>query len=669
MSPSTTLHPFVARSSKMLRKEVDELERVLIWSTHFVSKKTQDTSKRPSLLEFPYKKLFASTGSRPSYTIKQSLGHKFHVIQNSLNELCDKMRIAMSHCLQCDPIYGGFHVPYSGLENYLEHNLVVEADKDSSIVLMSRTLYLREAQLNMDSVFNNAPVYQFLGPRSSLTDWVDKGHAWQRKVASWLLHFYPDHLREFLCTFMDSYSKPVMPKFRLLVKTHKSASVDAKGGFSSRPLVGLFCWATTPSSILLGVAGLILLKIHRQLHPMASPIIDSYDLLSRLRKHFSTNTHDDWKCSTIDFSAMYTRVTWEHTLHTYNYWRNVFYNCDRSTLHISKVELAFLDFVFTPINQFAMHELGCDHPYFELQRHAPTIGLALLHFVYMHTVFLSPGLGVYRQAQGWPMGTNEAPPWAQLTLRSYEHAGRLPSDCVLFRFLDDGLILHRSSHTVVKQHLDVIYPPNLPWSFEVTDMVSDIHFLDVHIVALCPLKTSVYWKPTHTCSYIRWDANVPRHIRIAWVRGEFIRYIRICSSCSFYRLCCQRLIRALLFLNYPKHVIQAQAIDWDDRHKYTTLRRDSAASGGGRDAVDSHIVSLSQAEQNPHSTIGPIVHVLRVVHHSALPLRWSSVVHGLKSRLPFIPGLKLFAILRPLPNIKRLFRRWALRALQQPIGS
>ena len=29
----------------------------------------------------------------------------------------------------------------------------------------------------------------------------------------------------------------------------------------------------------------------------------------------------------------------------------------------------------------------------------------------------------------------------------------------------------------------------------------------------------------------------------------------------------------------------------------------------------------------------------RVVHHSALPLCWSSVVHGLKSELPFLPGL------------------------------
>ena len=71
--PFPTLHPFVAGSSKMLRKDVDELEWVLIWSTHFVSKKTQDTSKRPSLLEFPYKNFFASTGSRPSYTISECL--------------------------------------------------------------------------------------------------------------------------------------------------------------------------------------------------------------------------------------------------------------------------------------------------------------------------------------------------------------------------------------------------------------------------------------------------------------------------------------------------------------------------------------------------------------------------------------------------------------------
>ena len=83
----------------------------------------------------------------------------------------------------------------------------------------------------MDLVFYNGHFYQLLGPPSSLTGRVDKEQAWHRKVASWLPHFYPDHLRDFLCTFMDSYSKPVMPKFRLLVKTDKSASVNTKGCF------------------------------------------------------------------------------------------------------------------------------------------------------------------------------------------------------------------------------------------------------------------------------------------------------------------------------------------------------------------------------------------------------------------------------------------------------
>ena len=75
-----TLHPLVGRSSRMLRNEVDEFERVLNWATNFLYKKTQDTSKCPSLLDYPYRKLFASTGSRHSHTIQQSLGHEFNVI-------------------------------------------------------------------------------------------------------------------------------------------------------------------------------------------------------------------------------------------------------------------------------------------------------------------------------------------------------------------------------------------------------------------------------------------------------------------------------------------------------------------------------------------------------------------------------------------------------------
>ena len=39
--------------------------------------------------------------------------------------------------------------------------------------------------------------------------------------------------------------------------------------------------------------------------------------------------------------------------------------------------------------------------------------------LYIHTpFFVNPGLGVYHQGQGWPMGTNAPPPWLQLTLQS-----------------------------------------------------------------------------------------------------------------------------------------------------------------------------------------------------------------------------------------------------------
>ena len=65
-----------------------------------------------------------------------------------------------------------------------------------------------------------------------------------------------------------------------------------------------------------------------------------------------------------------------------------------------------------------------------------------------------------------------------------------------------------------------------------------------------------------------------------------------------------------------------------------------------------------------HTPLGA-AHATAYVHARDL----TATATNRRTKLPFIPGLKLFAILRPLPNIKRLFRRWALRALQQPIGS
>ena len=127
---------------------------------------------------------------------------------------------------------------------------------------------------------------------------------------------------------------------------------------------------------------------------------------------------------------------------------------------------------------------------------------------------------------------------------------------------------------------------------------------------------------------------MPRHIRVAWVRGEFIRYIRICSHPDLYQVCCERLVSALRWLNYPWEVIQSKHIPWGERNRFRTLRRDVVPTGALNEPM-----SLSQSEVMSTRQIGVMggrqepfkqVHVLKVSHHGAIPVVWSQAMHVLK---------------------------------------
>ena len=191
----------------------------------------------------------------------------------------------------------------------MNDNVVVKSDKDGALVLISKRAYLCESRANMQLYFNRLKVYEWLTPTSDVDLWITKGHLWQYAMALWLLDLYQDHLRHFLCTFMDSFGQPLIPKFRLLVETHRNMMITTYGAFASTPLLGMFRWAITPCSVPIGVAGFILLKIDRALHPLCAPLVDSYDLLARLRSLQDFTLDSRWHCSTIDFSAMHTRIT------------------------------------------------------------------------------------------------------------------------------------------------------------------------------------------------------------------------------------------------------------------------------------------------------------------------------------------------------------------------
>ena len=280
-----------------------------------------------------------------------------------------------------------------------------------------------------------------------------------------------------------------------------------------------------------------------------------------------------------------------------------------------------------------------------------------MNVVFTHCIFRNEGVAIFLQLMGFAMGTNCAPSWAQLTLRAYEKKSPLARDIMLWRYIDDGFTIHPLSLKVgdLNTLLSEVYSPHLSFTFENTASRCGVRFLDIWVVSLAPLRTSVFWKKSHACTYIPWRANLPRHIKCSWVRGECIGYLRICSHERFYIMCLDRLKTALKLLDYPNHVVSHMVLSWKDRANVIIPRRECLV-------LDRQVnCSLSKAENGEDGVRGgggrvgiPRVHVLRAWHHSAVQLSWSPVVHCIAKGLPFLKGkVRLFAILRRWASLRK----------------
>ena len=63
--------------------------------------------------------------------------------------------------------------------------------------------------------------------------------------------------------------------------------------------------------------------------------------------------------------------------------------------------------------------------------------------------------------------------------------------------------------------------------------------------------------------------------------------------------------------------------------------------------------------------------MFRVRHDSSLPILWADIIRKFKRNLNCLPNVKIFTILKPLPYMKALFRRYAQQALctDAPVAS
>ena len=186
------------------------------------------------------------------------------------------------------------------------------------------------------------------------------------------------------------------------------------------------------------------------------------------------------------------------------------------------------------------------------------------------------------------------------------------------------------------------YPPHLKVEFEAFSRMTSIPYVDLLIVKVKPLETSVYFKPTHTCSYIPWGSNTPRHVKLGWVTGECIRFLRLCSHEHYFNACWSRLQGALMCLGYPKHAWCKAPRQWSDKRRYVHDRG-----------------KVNEIE---------IVHVVRVPLHSSMPIPWAAMFSRIHYKLlPSIPSLQVRVNLQSSPNLRILFHTRRMRALKEEL--
>ena len=217
--------------------------------------------------------------------------------------------------------------------------------------------------------------------------------------------------------------------------------------------------------MIMATVGQIILKLDSRDDRLATPLCDTMDLLSRVRSQVEKlGTAHQLVLTNYDFNALYPRISWRHVHEAFNWWHQWCNGLSDNQLScLSNYERDFLSFIFQPVSLEDMQRMKTKLPFLSHAYDYQTLGWWLLNFIFQHTVFCNAGVGVYRQTYGFIMGTNAAPPWAQLVLRSYERLKPLAS-APIFRFLDDGLVLHKQcdTHHVTSALCDM-YPEDLPF--------------------------------------------------------------------------------------------------------------------------------------------------------------------------------------------------------------
>jgi hypothetical protein len=177
------------------------------------------------------------------------------------------------------------------------------------------------------------------------------------------------------------------------------------------------------------------------------------------------------------------------------------------------------------------------------------------------------------------------------------------------RFIDDVLIVTKDSDvTELKSELNSLHPAiKLTW----TDAAKHCSFLDVNVfIKNNKLHTNVYQKQLNTYAYLPFHSYHTKAQKRGFIKGEAIRYARICTSEVDFKLMVKLFTLRLQRRGYPLSFIHKSLgqVSHKDRHNYTVTARSTNKNKA--------IPLLFKTEYNPivshlniRTALNPLFHI------------------------------------------------------------
>jgi hypothetical protein len=400
-----------------------------------------------------------------------------------------------------------------------DNTLVILADKNLGYCVVTKSWYLERCFDHL-----NTPSY------TKITD--EYNHGVQGKttinylvacltdlIMEYQGHLGPDEIKWILQKPKDEW-QPM--KFYITAKVHKQ---PVKG----RPIVPSMTWMTFHLSEWLA----------NQLNPLLANtewvLKDSYDLLAALKQINDTDLPHTLRVASADVEALYPSM-------------------DINTgLQLVK------DFI---------EELDWQN------RHKREFLIKAMEFVLTKGYITFKG-EIYQQTNGAAMGSPMIPPYANIfmyqleknTVYKYKDLGSL---LLYKRYIDDVFIITNNSNiTELQNELNSLHPSiKLTW----TPPAKHCNFLDLIVFSKNgKLHTNVFQKQLNTYAYLPFHSYHTTAQKRGFIKGEAIRYARICTSETDFKLMVKLFTLRLQRRGYPLSFIHRALgqVQHKDRHNYT----------------------------------------------------------------------------------------------------